>query len=121
MIANLIARGAKLKASIAEQTKELKEIEADILRRCAPGKHQGDENTSCSVIAPAATIKLSTEDVDKVKELTGDETFKKLFERTVTFKPVKAFRDLLAALVGKREQKKVLELTQGESTSYVKW
>jgi hypothetical protein len=119
--AQLIAEGAKIKTRLATDTERLKEINAQLVK-LAPGTHEGDEGASCQVIAPASAIKLDATKVDQVKEITGDDAFKKLFDRKVSFSAVKAFRELLAALVtGKRDQKKVLELTEQPGTTYVKW
>lgn len=118
--AALIGEGSRLKARISADSKRLKEIEGALVN-LPPGTHEGENGAKCQVIAPAASIKLDSDDAETVKEAVGADAFSKLFDRVVSFKPVKSFRDILGALVGKREQNKVLRLTEKPGTAYVKW
>ena len=118
----LIDEGAEIKARIKADTERLKEIEATLMESLAPGKHPGTDGVCCTIIAPESSLKLKSDDVDEVRATLGDDSFKKLFDRTVSFKPVKSFREVLAALAdGKRVANKVLALMDTPSSPSVKW
>lgn len=118
----LIEEGATLRNTIETSGKRLKEIEETLLSSLPSGKHDGANGTGCTIVAPSPSIKLGREDVDAVRELAGDEAFRKLFDRVVSYKPVKAFREVLAAVVvKKRPANGILKLTEKSSNPYVKW
>ena len=119
--AALIAEGAALKAKIAKDSERLKEIADAVIAKLPPGKHEGNDGAACTIIAPSPSVKPSAEDAEAVREIAGDDAFKKLFERVVSFKPVKAFREVLAAITDKRTTAKVLSLVEKDSTASVKW
>jgi hypothetical protein len=120
-VPTLIAEGASLKSRITADTARLKEIEADLLRALPAGEHQGANGATCRIVTPGPAVKPDAEAVDAVRQVAGDDVFRKLFERAVSFKPVKAFREVLAAITDKRTTAKVLALVERESTPYVKW
>lgn len=117
----LIAEGASLKARIEADSKRLKEINDQLISELPAGKHEGNDGTACSIVVPSPSVKPSAEDIDAVRQLAGDEAFKKLFDRMVSFKPVKAFREVLGAITDKRTAGRVLSLVEKEATPYVKW
>lgn len=121
-ITKLIAIGAELKARILDDTTQLKQIEAELIAKLAPGKHATEDGRAgCNIIFPGPALKPDEAAVTTIQGLVPKDVFKTLFERHVTFKPAKAFRELAAALVNKPLLKKVLSLCEKDSTPYVKW
>ena len=122
-IAHLVARGAGLRASIAASKKSLEEVERALLS-LEPGTYRTSEGQCASkvlVIDPSAAINPTAAATAAVRDLVGDDHFRALFERCVSHKPVKGFRDVLKALCTPAKIKKVTALCEVPGTRYVRW
>jgi hypothetical protein len=109
-IFDLVGEGAALDAEIKAKAKRLAEIKA-ALGLLAPGEYVGRNDTRAKVIAPAASLKVDDDQLDSIRAVAG-ETFGKLFERVTSFRPVKSFRDVAAALLPKPKAAKLVALCE---------
>lgn len=119
-IAGLVSEGSVIKARMAADKRRLDEITA-LLTELDPGDYKGDNGEICKVIAPAAAIKVKDGEIEPAREICGDDAFKKLFDRAVSYSPVKAFRDVAAALLTPGKVKRLVELLEKPAAKYVKW
>ena len=113
-IAGLVAEGTAIKTHIKEKKVRLDEIEAQLIAAGA-AKHAG-----CIVIQPSPGIKPSQETIAEVKGLVKT-FFSKLFVRTVTYAPVKNFRDVARALLTPAKAQRVIALCETSNSPFVKW
>lgn len=118
-ITKLVTEGFALKREIETKQARLKEI-ADALVERGAGTYEDGKGASCTVVVPSAGIKPSEEDVEVCKDIAG-EHFAKLFEKAVSFKPVKAFREVAAALLSKAKCAKLIAQVEKASSAFVKW
>lgn len=118
-IAALVSEGSHLKATIKSQTERLKEIEATLLQS-EHGELIGPDGTKALIVAPSPGIKPNSQDIDAVREIAGDN-FTKLFDREVSHKPKKGFREIVAALFTPAKAQKIIGLCEKASVPYVKW
>ena len=93
-----VRRGRDLNAQAAEISDELKKIKARLIAAGA-GEHEGTDGAKALVIFPSPSIKPDEDAVRLVKRLSGPKKFAKLFVETVLLTPVKAFREVAAALL----------------------
>lgn len=121
-IPDLVAEGARLKQTIKDGTARLKEIEAFLIENAGVGAHNDSDGNTATVVQPTDSIALPADDEStaKVREIMGDN-FGKLFERSVSHKPVKGFREVAAALLGKRSFTRLINLCSVAKSAYVKW
>jgi hypothetical protein len=122
----------KLENTLAEKTKALaelakphadrvEEINAQLLELGA-GDYFGDHGELAKVIAPAATLKPTNEEIEASRLIVGDFFDKLIAEtRTVTYAPNKSFRGIAEALLSPEDAAKVIKLFEKPSTPYVKW
>jgi threonine aldolase len=115
----LVEAGAKLKAEIRTKQDALKEIEAHLIERGA-GTYEGAAGESCTVIVPNPVIKPTADEIEAAREAAGDAA-DKLFTKVVSYAPVKAFREVVAALLSKAKAKKLIALCEKTSSPFVKW
>lgn len=116
----LVSEGSLLKSEIKAKSERLKQI-TDQLVELEAGDYTGEHGEICKVIQPGPGIKPNAADCEAARELCGDEAFKKLFDREVSYSPKKAFRDLAAALLTPAKAAKVIALCEKVSTAFVKW
>lgn len=95
---SIIRRGRDLNAQIAEASDELKKIKARLIQAGA-GEHEGTDGAKALVIFPSPSIKPDEDAIRNVKRLAGPKKFAKLFLETIVLTPVKAFREVAAALL----------------------
>lgn len=119
-ISGLVTEGAAIKARAKADKKRLEEIEAQLIELGA-GDYTGEGDTACKVIQPSPGIKVADGDIEPAREICGDEAFKKLFDRLVSYKPVKAFREVAEALLTAGKVKKLVALVEKPASPYVKW
>jgi len=119
-IAELVTEGSTLRAEIEVSNARLKEINAALIAQ-GSGKYADPDGNEANVIIPGPGVKPTQEDIDEVRQITGDDLFKKLFERVVSFKAVKSFAEVAKALLTPAKLRRVTELVTKESTPYVKW
>lgn len=133
-IATAVNEAAILDAEIRAMSKRLAEIKGKLLDEAAKreaehvaGKTGHGSNWSFTAPSGArVTITypgkgLASQDEEsgaEIKTLAGP-AFAKLFERRVSFAPVKAFREVLAALLPKPKAAKVLALVETDSAPKV--
>lgn len=117
-IPDLVTEGAEIRKLVADKGKRLKEIEAALIA-AGPGLHEDGKGTKVSVVAAGESVCVPA-DLDAVKEAAG-EHFGKLFEREVSYKPVKGFAEIVGALFKKPAAKKILNLCRKVRSAYVKW
>ncbi len=110
---NVARKAASLDAAIKLNTKELAKLKKQLIAG-------GEADYGCvQVIFPAPSIKPADEVIDELKENLPREQFIKLFETVTVFKPVKAFREVLAAICAPKVCRTVLAQVQCESTPRV--
>lgn len=118
-IPDLITEGAQIRDRQSADKKRLEEINAILIAAGGTHEHGGHK---AQVIAPAASVAFpkSKEDQEKLRDICGDN-FGKLFEREVSFFPVKAIKEVAAAILTKGALNKLFDLCSVEKTPYVKW
>lgn len=113
--AKLRAEGAALKASIKDASARLKEIETTLLEG-GPGKFE-----ECTVVGESSQVVVPEGDDDtRVQELAG-EHYGKLFERVTSWKCVKGFKDVVAAVFPARTAEAILKRCTKSKSGFVKW
>ena len=120
-LAALIRRGRDLDAEIKAKTEELKKIKAACVAAGA-GEHIGTDGAKALVIFPSPSIKPDEEAIGFVKKVVSPKIFGKLFVEVTTWTPVKAFREVLAAVVesaDKREE--IIDACEKESAAQVRF
>jgi hypothetical protein len=130
-ISALVDEAGRLDVEIKERSKRLAEIKAALVAEAEArpeahdsgvkgGRHwifDGDSH-QVTVTYPDPGIALRDDAVNAVKETAGI-CFGQLFEREVSYKPVKAFRVLLENLLTKVKAKKVLKLCEVQASPRV--
>jgi hypothetical protein len=114
-IQTLVSRGHIIKSQIKDLSVELKEIEAELIE---VGGGEDAEGRKAVVIESTPTI-AAPEDIEDAKAIAG-EHFGKLFEVVKTHKPVKSFREVAAALLGKKAGK-LIALCEKPKAAWLKW
>lgn len=117
-ISALVSEGHKLKETIKLSGSRLKEIESALIE-AGIGDHVDGDGHVAKVIQPSSAI-TTPADLDTVRDLLGD-AFSKAFEKSISFKPVKAFKEVVGALLDKRKAAKVIAACEVEKSAYVKW
>lgn len=113
--AKLRAEGASLKETIKTASTRLKEIETELLKE-GPGKFE-----ECTVVGESTQVIVPEGDDDeRVKELAG-EHYGSLFERVVSWKCVKGFKDVVAAVFPSRTADAILKRCTKTKAGFVKW
>jgi len=123
-ISKLVDEAGALDAECKEKSKRLAEIKRLLQAEAEarPDAHQAGgkggmhwifdgEKHQVAVTFPDPSISLREDAVTAVKEIAGED-FPQLFDREVSFKPVKAFREILSALLTKAKAKKLLKLCE---------
>lgn len=106
-------------APLLERQKALRE---QILAHAATAEHETSksgteqfraesESAELLISYPAQSVKFPVKEEEKLKALLGDH-FKKLFEPVKSYAPIKAFREVAAALLPKPAVKKLLEIVE---------
>lgn len=117
----LVRRGRDLDLEIKAKTDELKKIKQRLIAAGA-GEHEGTDGAKALVIFPSPKIAPAEENLGKVEKLIGPKRFTKLFDQVVSFRPVKAFREVLHALATDTTQEAdVLALCESESAAQVRF
>lgn len=112
----LVSRGHHIKSQIKDLSAELKDIEAALLE--AGGGEDADGRKAVVIeSAPAIVVPDSIEDAQGI----AGEHFGKLFEKVVTYKPVKSFREVAAALLTKAKSARLISLCEKSKAPWIKW
>lgn len=114
-IQTLVTRGHIIKSQIKDLNGELKEIEEALIE---VGGGEDDDGRKAVVIEASSTLS-APEDIEDAKAIAG-EHFGKLFELVKTHKPVKSFREVAAALLG-RKAGKLIALCEKPKAAWLKW
>jgi hypothetical protein len=117
-IIKLVDDGAKLDIEIDAKTKELKKIKA-LLVTLDAGDYFGDSGRIAKVIHPAPKIAPAATQIEPLREAIGDADFKTLFDRIVTWKPVKECRSVAVRILSPGQLKKFLSFCEQDSSPYV--
>jgi len=119
--ASIVTEGYTIRVRIKELQKELKDLETELMEY-GVGEYEDSDGQRALVIQPKDSFGTPKEAqaFEAVKELLG-ETFPKLFERTITYSPVKSFEDVAKALLPPKVFKKVLDLMRVGKAAYIKW
>lgn len=115
----LVTEAFKLRARIKADGEKLKEITERLIAE-GPGDYLGLNGEKASVIAPGPNLKPSAEVVESLRDSLGD-AFGKLFDKVVSYKPAKAFREIAGAVLSPAKAKKVIAQCEQESNPYVKF
>lgn len=118
-LSKLVTRGHALKGEITTRTDELKKIEEQLIEHGA-GTLLGAGAAQCTVIVPNPGIKPDAAAIEACQGLAG-ASFKKLFEKVTTYKPVASFAAVASAVLTPAKAAKVIELCQKASSPFVKW
>lgn len=117
---DLVTEGFLLKREIKAKQDRLKEIEAELITHHGAGTHTGREGAECAVVVPNPGIKVVEGDIERCQDIAG-EHFSKLFDKIVSHVPVKAFREVAAALLTKAKAAKLIAVLEKTSSPFVKW
>jgi hypothetical protein len=115
----LVTEANEIKRRQKEDGDRLKEISAALVKAGA-GEHTGSDGSTALVICPSPTVKYIEDNHAQLQKLAGDE-FYSLFERKVTYAPVKAMRDVAKALLTPAKARKLIALSEVPSTAFVKF
>lgn len=115
--ARLVTEGVALDERIKADSARLREIKAALVA-AGPGDYQGAEGARAAVIDVGSSIKLV--DLDAARLLAGD-AFGKLFDRITSHRPVKAFREVAAALLPKAKARRLIEACEVENAPQVRF
>jgi hypothetical protein len=118
-IRELVTRGCELDEVVKAAQAKLGEIRAQ-LGELAPGKYEGANATSCTVVWPGPSLKVDEETIQNLRAKLVAADFQKLFDKVVSWKPVRSFRDVAAAVLGKKA-KAVVESCEVPSSPQVKF
>ncbi len=120
-VSDLVDEGVRLQASMKENKKRLEEITSELIKRGA-GEHTGTAGRKALVICPSAAVKTPKDDdsLARVRKLAGS-LFSKLFDKKVSYTPVKSFREVAAAVLTPAKAAKVIAECEEEPKSYVKF
>lgn len=116
----LIRRGRDLDQQIKEAAEELKKIKATLIASGA-GEHEGTDGARALVILPSPSIKPSEDQIADARRLLTTKQFGKLFVETVLVTPVKAFREVAAALLDETKARELVELCEKEGSPQVRF
>lgn len=99
----------------------LDEINAQLVE-LGEGDYEGSKGEIAKVIAPAAALKPTTEEIEASRKILG-KNFPTLIaeNRSVVYTPNKSFRTIAEALLPAAVAAKVIKLFEKPSTPYVKW
>ena len=109
------------RATIEGARARLAELEKRLLA-LAPGKYQGTQpGEQVQVIQPAPSLKPSPEAIEFVRAQVEPDEAKRLFERVVSYKPVKSFRDIARAILTKAKAAKSIAACEVLSAPCLRW
>jgi len=116
-----VSEAAALHREIAAKTKRLAELKERLVA-AGPGDYVGAEGEVAKVIFPAPSIKPDEEAIGVVRECVPAATFKKLFSKVTVLRPVKAFRELVGALVDDKPlARKIVAVCESETSPQVRF
>lgn len=115
-IAAQVARGHQIRAQMKDLKEELASIEADLIEA---GGGEDAEGRKAIVVESAPAI-AAPEKIEDAQGIAGDH-FGKLFEKVVTYKPVKSFREVAGALLTKAKAGRLISLCEKAKAPYIKW
>jgi len=92
----------------------------DILVQKGKGALRGANGETIQVIYPDPKIQVQADKIELIKERIGEENFKTLIERVVTWKPVKSCRDVANRVLTKLQLRQFLGLTESECAPYIR-
>lgn len=117
----LIIEGHALRAEIAERQERLKAIEGQLWETLVePGTYSTPAG-SIALVSPGPKLTTTDEAIETARKLCPKTIFGKLFERSVSYSPVKAFRDLAAALLTPAKSRDLIAAFEQDSSKYCKW
>lgn len=119
-LTKLIRRGRDLDAQVKLANEELKKIKAQLVLAGA-GEHEGTDGAKALVSFPSPSIKPDEEAIAEVRRLVTPKQFEKLFTETVVLAPVKAFREVAAAIVKAEVLVDVIAACEKESSPQVRF
>ncbi len=133
---NLVTEAVSLNREIAEQMERLKALKAMLVEAARERTHEhsptegggqrwtaeGTDGCIARVNFPAPTMKSKIEGegkaIEKIKEIAG-KAFARLFQPTISYKPIENFREETKALLEKTDAGKLIKLCQTESAPRV--
>ena len=116
---SLVRRGRDLDRDIKDKTEELKAIKARLIEAGA-GDHAGTDGASAKVTFPAPTLKPDETGVAFARKKLG-KLFGKVFVETVSYKPVKAFREIVGVLLPESDAGEVIAACEVDSAPQVRF
>lgn len=114
----LVREARQIKARQETDAGRLKEICAHLVEQGA-GEYEGGDGSKAVVVCPSPKLKVDSKRLEELQKLAG-ESFAKLFDKVVSFKPAKGFREVAAAVLTPARARKIVEACEEESSPYVK-
>ena len=112
----LVTRGHHIRAQMKDLKDELAGIEHSLIDA---GGGEDADGRKATVIESAPSIAVP-ENIDDAQGIAG-EHFGKLFEKVVTYKPVKSFREVAGALLTKAKAGRIISLCEKPKAPWIKW
>jgi len=116
----IVDRCHELEAQIKPAQEELKTLKGQLIDGGA-GVYHGTDGRKATVISVSEKLEPNPneEAVLAAKKIAG-ETFEKLFEKVVTYRPLKSFRELALALLTPAKARKVITACEKPGYTFVK-
>ena len=119
-LVSLLRRGLAIKAEQKKLSAELEEINQALIS-LGSRNVSADGVGQATVIIPAPKFAPEPGDIEEVRDLIGDDAFKKLFDRAVVYTAKKAARHIAPALLTPAKLDKFLAVCEKPLKPYVIW
>jgi hypothetical protein len=126
-VTKLVDEGAALDARLKRDSLALAEIKLKLVAHAA--KEEMTEasvpllgsKSRCLVIYPAPRIAPAADKIDVIRRKVGGDAFQTLFDRIVSWRPVKSCRDVANRVLSDSKLREFLELAEVESQPQVRF
>jgi hypothetical protein len=119
-IPDLVSEGWILQNRINADTDRLKQIKG-VLIKAGGGKHYGARGGEALVIFPSPKIAPPKDQLGAVQDALGKDDFTTLFEKIISWVPVKSCRDVAMRVLPTAKLKKFLALCEVECSPQVRF
>jgi hypothetical protein len=115
---SLVNEASQLERRIKDDKKRLDEIKAQLVK-LPPGTYLGGADAKAQVIQPEPGIRPAADAAVQAVDFVGPIAAKKLFNRIVSYKPVKDFRAAARAALTPAKAEKVIAMCEVAAGKYV--
>ena len=122
-IPDLVSERCLLRARMKEDGKRCEEIDA-VLFKSGAGRYTGLRDEQLLVVFPGPGLETPRDEKDLAAlrgDILGDADFKTLFERVVSWRPVKSCRDIAVRILTPMQLKKFLVACEVPSQPQVRF